>query len=121
MNPNERFSGMKGRMMKLASFGALLVSPSSYAYVDINEKMGCTAILVGPKATTDGSLITTHNADCLDCDFRIARTPAMTHAPGSSKPSFKYTVSAHVDKVVVASRLICVRCCVFVRVATLTG
>jgi hypothetical protein len=49
-------------------------------------------VVIGPKATVDGSVIATHNADCMNCDFRIARTPAMTHAAGSSKSVLKYKV-----------------------------
>ena len=33
----------------------------------------CTAIAVGRKATKDGSTMTTHTADCADCDWRIAK------------------------------------------------
>ena len=40
----------------------------------------CTAILVGPAATVDGGTMTTHNADCLNCDYRIARTAAKVTA-----------------------------------------
>ena len=55
-------------------------------------KLGCTSVVIGPKATVDGSVIATHNADCLNCDFRIARTPAMTHAAGELKSVLKYKV-----------------------------
>ena len=33
----------------------------------------CTAIAAGRKATIDGSTMTTHTADCADCDWRIAK------------------------------------------------
>jgi hypothetical protein len=33
----------------------------------------CTAIAVGRKASKDGSTMTTHTADCADCDWRIAK------------------------------------------------
>ena len=39
----------------------------------------CTAVLVGKGATVDGSTMTTHNADCLNCDYRLARTSAKDH------------------------------------------
>ena len=53
-------------------------------------KDGCTAIVLGPGATVDGSTITTHNADCLDCDFRLAITEGKTHVPGSHKEVLAY-------------------------------
>ena len=58
-------------------------------------KLGCTSVVIGPKATVDGSVIATHNADCLNCDFRIARTPAMTHDAGNLKSVLKYKVILH--------------------------
>ena len=63
------------------------------SYNDLNEKMGCTAILVAPGASIDGSAMTTHNADCLDCDWRLARSPSKSYPPGSTKEILKYTVS----------------------------
>jgi hypothetical protein len=33
----------------------------------------CTAIAVGRKASKDGSTMTTHTADCAECDWRIAK------------------------------------------------
>lgn len=32
----------------------------------------CTTIIVGPKAGVEGSM-TTHTADCLNCDFRVGK------------------------------------------------
>ena len=31
----------------------------------------CTAILVGAKASATGSPMTTHTADCAECDWRV--------------------------------------------------
>ena len=50
----------------------------------------CTTIALGKGATTDGSTIVTHNADCKNCDFRLARTPARDHAPGTMTPILRY-------------------------------
>jgi len=44
----------------------------------------CTTIIVGRKAGKHGPM-TTHTADCLDCDFRVNRVPAADHAPGSTR------------------------------------
>jgi hypothetical protein len=32
----------------------------------------CTSIIVGPKAGVEGAM-TTHTADCLNCDFRVGK------------------------------------------------
>lgn len=53
----------------------------------------CTAIVVDKHATVDGSTLTTHNADCLDCDFRVGRTPSATGGAGSLRPVYKYYAS----------------------------
>ena len=44
----------------------------------------CTTIIVGRKAGKHGPM-TTHTADCLDCDFRVNKVPAADHAPGSMR------------------------------------
>ncbi|OQS00657.1 peptidase [Achlya hypogyna] len=45
----------------------------------------CTIIAVGKSASTTGSPLATHNADCGNCDFRIGKVPAMTHPNGSTR------------------------------------
>ncbi|CAK4886507.1 unnamed protein product [Aphanomyces euteiches] len=45
----------------------------------------CTAILVGAKASTSGSPMTTQTNDCSSCDFRIAKVPQKNHAPNSTR------------------------------------
>lgn len=44
---------------------------------------GCTVFLVGKEASTDGSVITTHTADCGMCDWTWRYIPAADHEPGS--------------------------------------
>jgi dipeptidase len=46
---------------------------------------GCTVILVGKEASTDGSTMTTHAADCGVCDFTWRHVPAATHKPGAKR------------------------------------
>ena len=41
---------------------------------------GCTSILVGKKASTDGSVMTTHTADCGMCDWTFRYVPPADHA-----------------------------------------
>jgi len=58
----------------------------------VSSLVACTAIIVGRGATVDGSLMTTHNNDCMECDSRLARTDAKVHAPGTMKAVYKYKV-----------------------------
>jgi Peptidase family C69 len=60
---------------------ASLVATTGYA---------CTTIAVGKLASTDGSTMATHNADCLDCDFRIGKVPAKDWPEGALRPIVKF-------------------------------
>jgi Peptidase family C69 len=60
---------------------ASLVASTGYA---------CTTIAVGKLASTDGSTMATHNADCLDCDFRIGKVPAKDWPEGALRPIVKF-------------------------------
>jgi len=44
---------------------------------------GCTSILVGKKASVDGSTMTTHTCDCGVCDWTFRYVPSADHKPGS--------------------------------------
>jgi dipeptidase len=46
---------------------------------------GCTSILVGKDASTDGSVMTTHTCDCGVCDWTWRHVPAADHKPGSTR------------------------------------
>jgi len=46
---------------------------------------GCTVIIVGKDASTDGSVMTTHTCDCGLCDWTWRRIPASDHEPGSKR------------------------------------
>ncbi|KDO30531.1 hypothetical protein SPRG_04432 [Saprolegnia parasitica CBS 223.65] len=56
----------------------------------------CTIIAVGKdvlyilQASSTGSPLATHNADCGNCDFRIGKVPAKTFANGSSRPITRF-------------------------------
>jgi len=45
----------------------------------------CTSILVGKNASTDGSVMTTHTADCGICDWTWHHVPAADHGPGDMR------------------------------------
>jgi len=49
-------------------------SPVGYEYWE-----GCTSILVGKEASTDGSTMTTHTCDCGACDWTFRFVPAADH------------------------------------------
>ncbi len=50
----------------------------------------CTTIVVGPAAGIGGPM-TTHTADCADCDFRLNKVPARDHPEGSMRALYEYT------------------------------
>ena len=45
----------------------------------------CTTIIVGHLASADGSTMTSHTNDCLNCDFRIGHVAARAHAAGAGR------------------------------------
>jgi len=45
----------------------------------------CTVIMVGKDASTDGSVMSTHAADCGVCDFTWRHVPAADHKPGEKR------------------------------------
>ncbi len=51
----------------------------------LNPDRGCTDILVGKKASADGSVITVHTADCGICDWTWHYIPAKNHKEGSKR------------------------------------
>ena len=52
-------------------------------FSDVIAGEGCTSILVGKDASTDGSVMTTHTCDCGTCDWTWRHVPAADHKPGS--------------------------------------
>jgi dipeptidase len=46
---------------------------------------GCTVIMVGKAASVDGSVMTTHTADCGICDWTWRHVPAADYPPGSTR------------------------------------
>ncbi len=60
---------------------------------DFEFPEGCTVILVGKKASTDGSVMVTHTADCGMCDWTFRYIPAEDHDPGSMRKIY------HIDQI----------------------
>jgi dipeptidase len=46
---------------------------------------GCTVIIVGKDASTDGSVMTTHTCDCGICDWTFRHVAAADHKAGSTR------------------------------------
>ncbi len=46
---------------------------------------GCTVFMVGKGASADGSVMSTHAADCGMCDFTWRHVPAADHKPGETR------------------------------------
>ena len=49
----------------------------------------CTTIVLGKLAGVGGPM-TTHTADCSECDFRLNKVPAKDHLPGSMRALYEY-------------------------------
>jgi len=66
---------------------AVLLSPEkeSESFLLPEDLETCTVIMVGKKASTDGSVMTTHSADCGACDWTWRYVPPADHAPGSMR------------------------------------
>lgn len=72
----------------IPAMAALVLVPSQTKIENsdfIPEPDGCTVIIVGKDASTDGSTMTTHTADCGICDFTWRHVPAVDHPPGSTR------------------------------------
>ncbi len=52
---------------------------------DGDEPGHCTVIMVGRQASTDGSVMSTHAADCGVCDFTWRHVPAADHKPAEKR------------------------------------
>ena len=50
----------------------------------------CTSVLVGKKASTDGSIITTHTNDCGVCDWTFRYVPPADHEPDAKRKIYWY-------------------------------
>ncbi len=50
----------------------------------------CTVVIVGKKASTDGSVISTHTCDCGVCDWTWRYVPPADHEPGSKRKIYYF-------------------------------
>jgi dipeptidase len=68
------------------------VGPGPAPETDLASE-ACTVILVGREASTDGSVMSTHAADCGVCDFTWRHIPAADHKPGAMRKLY------HIDQI----------------------
>ncbi len=87
-------------LVATAFFAALLASGGLSVGVGPGPAVGldmaseaCTVILVGREASTDGSVMSTHAADCGVCDFTWRHVPAADHRPGAVRKLY------HIDQI----------------------
>jgi hypothetical protein len=68
--------------------------PDPPASLDIDlASEACTVIMVGREASTDGSVMSTHAADCGVCDFTWRHVPAADHKPNEKRKLY------HIDQI----------------------
>ena len=77
--------------------------PSSYPYV-YSQADRCTATALSKGAGVNGPM-TTHNMDCLNCDFRINKVPAKDWPEGSKRPI--YVIRQNYPQLVEEDRYTC--------------
>ncbi len=70
--------------------------PSGPSVAD--ELKACTVFLIGKGASADGSVMSTHAADCGVCDFTWRHVPAAVHRPGAKRKLY------HIDHFVLDRR-----------------
>jgi hypothetical protein len=76
----------------VAIFGAIFtvaVAASRAPKITSVDGDRCTTIILGKAAGVDGPM-TTHTADCSECDFRINKVPAQDHPAGSMRALYEY-------------------------------
>jgi len=69
----------------LVGFPATRQNPADTVLQPADEPEGCTVIMVGKDASTDGSVMTTHAADCGVCDWAWRHVPAADYTPGETR------------------------------------
>ena len=78
----------------LLASGGLTVGAGPGPATDLDPASeACTVILVGREASTDGSVMSTHAADCGVCDFTWRHVPAADHKPGAMRRLY------HIDQI----------------------
>jgi len=77
------FLAVLGILAFLAARNQKIETPSEL------QERGCTVIMVGKKASVDGSTMATHTADCGICDWTWRHIAAADHEPGSTRKIYR--------------------------------
>ena len=87
---------LKDRILR-SSLSAMASGQAAHGMATLPERINpspgtdrCTTMIVGPKGSADGSTMTTHTADCAECDFRLARVPAKDWPEGAMRPVYLF-------------------------------
>lgn len=75
-------------LVLLLGLSRSFTQPSKADWAD-DDPEGCTSITLGKKATTDGSVVTSHTDDSHRTNSDIQIVPARSHKPGSILPMYK--------------------------------
>jgi len=59
--------------------------PNPDLTLSADSEANCTVIMVGKKASADGSTMATHTCDCGICDWTWRHVPAADHKPGETR------------------------------------
>ncbi|MGM0465443.1 MAG: dipeptidase [Acidobacteriota bacterium] len=100
------FWNIRGRLPVFILLGIFVLSGSKFLMTNVNSSFSskdsdrvinsdilgnsCTTVIVGKDASVDGSVLTTHTADCHVCDFRLIYVPAKDHKPNEMRPVFRF-------------------------------
>ena len=81
----KRLITVTGILLATVVLFSVILSNTPEAQLDELEYLpeGCTSILVGQDASTDGSTMTTHTCDCGICDWTWRHIPAADHKEGA--------------------------------------
>ncbi len=72
-----------------SSFASIKVSKEDKLTSQVYPNDKCTSIVVSKGASQEGPM-TTHTADCANCDFRINKVPARDWPAGSERVLYQY-------------------------------
>ena len=90
MRSPRRWLGTLAVAAVLIAAGGLTLDPRPGPAPEVDlAAEACTDILVGREASADGSVMSTHAADCGVCDFTWRHVPAADHKPGAKRKLYR--------------------------------
>jgi dipeptidase len=92
MNTSRRILGFLVFAAVLLAAGGLTLDLRKDPGLELSSE-ACTVIMVGREASADGSVMSTHAADCGVCDFTWHHVPAADHKPGTMRKLY------HIDQI----------------------